>query len=251
MPETTRLDQAAATLVAVRHGAPPIVGLGAAAPHDEAEAWTIQREVLGRRGGRIGGYKCAMPPRGNPSNALLDARGIVAAPAVWPVPPGGKVGIETEIAFRLGRALPPRGTPWTQAEVVEAVAACFPAVELVTTRYVDLKAVTPLEAMADNIAHAGLVCGVDVPDWRSRDLGDLTVRQSVDGVVQVEKRGASPAGDPLASLTRLANHLHQFGLQLEAGQVVTTGSWTGMLWVEGGRVVGGFDGIGEVVVELG
>jgi len=251
MPDHNRLNQAAATLLAVRHGAPPIVGLGAAAPRDEAEAWTIQREVLGRRGGVIGGYKCAMPPRGAPSNALLDARGIIASPARWPVPPGGKIGIETEIAFRLARALPPRATPWTEAEVVEAIAACFPAVELVTTRYIDSKAVTPLEAMADNIAHAGLVCGADVPDWRSRDLGDLTVRQSCAGTVQVEKRGASPAGDPLASLTRLANHLHQFGLQLEAGQVVTTGSWTGMIWVEGGRVVGGYEGLGEVVVDLG
>jgi 2-keto-4-pentenoate hydratase len=251
MPDQTRLNQAAATLLAVRHGAPPVVGLGAAAPRDEAEAWTIQREVLARRGGTIGGYKCAMPPQGNPSNALLDARGIIASPATWPVPPGGKIGIETEIAFRLGRALPPRGTPWTQAEVTEAIAACFPAVELVTSRYVDPMAVSPLEAMADNIAHAALVCGTEVPDWRARDLGDLTVRQSCDGEVQVEKRGASPAGDPLTSLTRLANHLHQFGLQLEAGQVVTTGSWTGLIWVTGGRVAGGFEGFGEVVVELG
>ncbi|QYU66897.1 hypothetical protein J4558_18305 [Leptolyngbya sp. 15MV] len=131
-----------------------------------------------------------------------------------------------------------------------AIAACFPAVELVATRYVDMKAVTPLEAMADNIAHAGLVCGAPVVDWRSRDLGDLLVRQSHAGTVQVEKRGANPAGDPLASLTRLANHLPQFGLHLQAGQVVTTGSWTGLLWVEAGRVVGGYDGFGEVVVEL-
>jgi 2-keto-4-pentenoate hydratase len=70
--------------------------------------------------------------------------------------------------------------------------------------------------------------------------------------VQVDRHGSNPAGDPLLSLTRLANHLHAFGLHLEAGQVVTTGSWTGMLWVDGGqRVTGGFDGLGEVVVDLG
>ncbi len=251
MPDTARLHQAAATLLAVRHGAPPVVGLGAAAPRDEAEAWVIQREVLARRGGRIGGYKCATPPHAAPSAALLDARGIVASPAAWPVPPAGTIGIETEIAFRLGRDLPPRVTPWTAAEVADAVAACFPAVELVASRYADMKAVTPFEAMADNIAHAGLACGAPVADWRARDLGDLTVRQSFAGEVQVEKRGANPAGDPLGSLTRLANHLPHYGLHLEAGQVVTTGSWTGLLWVGGGRVVGGFEGFGEVVVELG
>lgn len=250
MPETARLNQAAATLLAVRHGAPPVVGLGAAAPRDEAEAWAIQKEVLVRRGGRIGGYKCAMPPAGAPSAALLDARGILPSPAAWPLPPGGRIGIETEIAFRLGRDLPPRATPWSPDEVREAIAACFPAVELVASRFADLKTVGPLEAMADNIAHAGLVCGAELADWRGRDLNDLTVRQACDGVVQVERRGASPAGDPLASLARLANHLPAFGLHLEAGQVVTTGSWTGLTWVAGGRVTAGFEGFGEVVVEL-
>ncbi|WP_158287786.1 2-keto-4-pentenoate hydratase [Falsiroseomonas bella] len=244
--------RAAEALLAVRNGAPPIPGLGAAAPSDEAGAWAIQKEVLRRLGGTIGGYKCATPASAPPSAALLDARGIKAAPAAWPVPKGGKIGIETEIAFRLGRDLPARGTPYTREEVTEAIAACFPAVELVVSRYADLKAVTLNENMADNIAHAGLICGAEVPGWRSHDLGDLTVRQSCGGQVQVEKRGSNPAGDPLLSLTRLANHLHAFGLHLEAGQVVTTGSWTGLLFVEGGqRVVGGFAGLGEVVVDLG
>jgi 2-keto-4-pentenoate hydratase len=244
--------RAAEALLAVRQGAPPIPGLGALAPADEAAAWAIQREVLRRLGGTIGGYKCATPASAPPSAALLDARGITGSPASWPVPDGRRIGIETEIAFRLGRDLPARAAPYTLAEVSEAIAACFPAVELVASRYADIKAVALNENMADNIAHAGLVCGADVPGWRSHDLGDLMVRQSCGGQVQVEKRGGNPAGDPLLSLTRLANHLQAFGLHLQAGQVVTTGSWTGLIWVEGGqRVVGGFDGLGEVVIDLG
>ncbi|WP_270938082.1 2-keto-4-pentenoate hydratase, partial [Falsiroseomonas oryzae] len=216
-----------------------------------AGAWAVQRAVLQGLGGRIGGWKCAMPPGQPATAALLDAAGLRTSPARWPVPAGGTIGIETEIAFRLGRDLPPRGTPWTQAEVVDAIEACFPAVEMVITRYADRTAVTLEETLADNISHAGLVCGAPVADWRARDLNDLTVRQSCGGVVQVEKRGSNPAGDPLASLTRLANHLHGVGLMLQAGHVVTTGSWTGLLWVAGGqRVVGGFEGFGEVVVDL-
>ena len=243
--------RAAEILLAVRHGAPPVPGLGDAAPRDEAAAWAIQREVLRRMGGRIGGYKCATPAGKPPSAALLDAAGLRTAPAHWPVAPGARIGIETEVAFRLARDLPPRGTPYSREEVVEAVAACFPAIEMVVSRYADMTAVPLLDAIADNIAHAGLVCGADVPDWRARDLNDLHVRQSCGGTVQVDRRGSNPAGDPLLSLTRLANHLPAFGLHLQAGQVVTTGSWTGLLFVEGGqRVTGGFDGLGEVVVDL-
>jgi 2-keto-4-pentenoate hydratase len=253
MPNT---DAAAEMLIAVREGrSPRLAGLGAAAPATEAEAWAIQRAVLARRGGRIGGYKCATPPGKPPSAALLDASGIrvmpPAGPARWPLAPGATIGIETEIAFRLGRGLPPRATPYAREEVLNAVAGCFPAVELVETRYLDPKAVTPLEAMADGIAHAGLVCGADVPDWRARDLPALPVRQSYAGAVQVERVGGNPSGDPVAPLVWLANHLPGLGLQLEAGQVVTTGSSTGLIWVEGGaRVVGAFPGFGEVAIDL-
>jgi 2-keto-4-pentenoate hydratase len=248
----TDVVRAADLLLAVRHGGAPIAGLGDAAPADEAGAWAVQREVLARRGRRIGGYKCATPAAAPPSGALLDARGIVASPAKWPVGRDGRIGIETEVAFRFARDLPPRGTPYAREEVLAAVDECFPAIEMVASRYADMKAVTPMEAMADNIAHDGLVCGAPVANWRDLNLNDLHVRQSAGGTVQVDRRGSNPAGDPFLSLTRIANHLHAFGLHLEAGQVVTTGSWTGLTWVEAGqRVVGGFDGLGEVVVDVG
>ena len=249
---TDAMTDAASLLLAVRHGAPPLAGLGAAAPADEAAAWATQLAVLRGMGARIGGYKVATPAGKPPSAALLDAAGIRAAPARWPVAPGQRIGIETEVAFRLGRDLAPRPTPWTREEVADAVDACFPAIEMVTSRYADMTQVSLLESIADSIAHAGLVCGAAVPDWRNRDLNDLAVRQVCGGTVQVAKRGGNPAGDALASLARLANHLPRFGLHLEAGQVVTTGSWTGLLFVQGGqRVVGSFEGLGEVVIDLG
>ncbi len=246
------MDEAIAMLMAVREGrSPPLAGLGAAAPTTEAEAWAIQRGVLARLGGRIGGYKCATPPGKPPSAAALNAAFIKPSPTPWPVAKGGLIGIETEIAFRLGRDLPARATAYSREEVLGAVAGCFPAVEMVETRYADPKAVTPLEAAADHIAHAGLVCGADVPDWRARDLPGLTVRQTCGAEVQVEKVGGNPSGDPVAPLVWLANHLPTMGLHLEAGQVVTTGSCTGLLWVQGGqRVVGEFLGFGAVVVDL-
>jgi 2-keto-4-pentenoate hydratase len=245
-------EDAIGMLMAVREGrSPPLAGLGAAAPATEAEAWAIQRGVLARLGGRIGGYKCATPPGKPPSAAALNAACIKPSPTPWPVAKGGLIGIETEIAFRLGRDLPARSAAYTRDEVLESVSGCFPAIEMVETRYVDPKQVTPLEAMADHIAHAGLVCGADVADWRGRDLPNLTVRQTCGDAVQVEKVGGNPSGDPVAPLVWLANYLPGMGLHLEAGQVVTTGSCTGLIWVPGGqRVTGGFLGFGTVIVDL-
>lgn len=248
--ETT--GQAAEMLLAVRRGASRLAGLGAAAPKDEAAAWAVQQAVLRGMGGRIGGYKCSAPPGQPASGAILDAAGLRAAPARWPVPAGEVIGIETEVAFRIGRGLPPRAEPYAREEVLDAVAAAFPAMEMVASRYIDPARVSPLEAMADNIAHAGLVLGADVPGWRDMDLASLSVRQTCGGAVQVERVGGNPSGDPATPLVWLANALQTVGLQLDAGQVVTTGSWTGLLWVAGGqRVTGGFAGFGEVAVDLG
>ncbi|MGG5822232.1 2-keto-4-pentenoate hydratase [Falsiroseomonas sp. HW251] len=239
-------------LLAVRQGGAVLRGLGDGAPADEAEAWAVQLEVLRRRDGRIGGYKCATPQGKPTSAALLDARGLKTSPASWPLPAGARIGIETEVAFRLARDLPPRAAPYEGAEMPDAIESCFPAIELVVSRFADVGAVSRLEVAADNIAHEALVCGAAVADWRRLDLNDLHVRQSAGGAVQVERRGASPPGHPLQSLAWLANHLQSFGLHLRAGEVVTTGSWTGLLHVPGGqRVVGGFRELGEVVVELG
>lgn len=238
-------------LLAVRRGGPKLAGLGDAAPRDEAGAWAVQQAVMAGLGARIGGWKCAAPPGKPPSGAMLDASGIRPAPARWPVPAGGTIGIETEIAFRLGRDLPGRATPYAPEEVLDAVEAAFPAVELVLSRYLDPSRVSPFEAMADSIAHGGLVCGADVPGWRGLDLKGLTVRQSYGGEVLVEKVGGNPSGDPVTPLAWLANRLPQVGLMLRAGEVVTTGSCTGLIWVQGGqRVTGGFAGFGEVVVDL-
>ncbi len=247
----TDIAATAAMLLAVRQGAPRLENLGAHAPGNEAEAWAVQQEVLRLMGGRIGGYKCAAPPGKEPSGGIMAAAGVVPGPRPWKVPAGEQMGIETEIAVRLGRDLPGRATPYTEAEVLDAVSECFPVIELVSSRFQNMRAVTPLEALADGIAHAGLVYGAAVPDWRTRDLNALTVRQSCGGVVQVEKVGGNPSGHAFVALLWLANFLPSIGLHLRANQVVTTGSCTGLLFVEPKqRVTGGFLGFGEVSVDL-
>ena len=164
----TRITTAADMLMRVRDGGTPIAGLDPAIPATEAEAWAIQREVLRRLDGSIGGYKCATPPGKPYSAAILAQAGIRRGPCRWPVGDVGKIGIETEIAVRIGRDLPPRSSAYTVGEVLEAVIAVFPAIELVRSRYVDPTGVSGLEAMADNVAHAGFVHGADAGAQQDR-----------------------------------------------------------------------------------
>ena len=246
-----KIRQAASALLAARKSGTALAGLADAAPATEAETWAIQRAVLAGLGGSIGGYKCAAPPGMPTSAAIVAAAGIRHAPTSWAVPAGQQIGIETEIAVRFKRDLPARGKDYTLDEVLDAVDAAFPAIELVKSRYTDMRAVSPLENMADNVAHIGFVHGADVPNWRSFDLKNRKVKQVCGGITQVDKIGGNPSGDPLIPLLWLVNHLPQFGLHLQAGQIVTTGSTTGLIFVDSHqKVVSSFEGFGEVSVDL-
>lgn len=238
-------------LVAVHKGGAPIANLGDAAPGNEAEIFAIQRSVLKALGGAIGGWKYATPP-GKPTNfGIMAVSGARQSGERWGVTNTRPVGLETEVAFRLKRDLPPRSSAYSRDEVLDALDAAFPLLELVQSRYADHKIVSPAEGMADNIAHLGYVVGADVADWRRCDLPNLAVRQSYDCTVQVDQKGGNPSGDPVLPLVWLANHLHGLGEHLRAGQVVTTGTYTGCIFVPPGqRVQAGFAGFGEITFDL-
>jgi 2-keto-4-pentenoate hydratase len=191
------ISHAIEKLVAVHKGGAPIANLGDAAPGSEAEVFAIQRGVLKALGGTIGGWKCATPP-GKPTNfGIMAASGARQSGGRWGVANTRPIGLETEVAFRLKRDLPPRSSAYSREEVLDAIDAAFPLLELVQSRYADHKVVAPSEGMADNIAHLGYVLGTDVADWRRFDLPNLAVRQSYAGAVQVDQQGGNPSGDPV------------------------------------------------------
>ena len=73
----------------------------------------------------------------------------------------------------------------------------------------------------------------------------------INGEERARGDGARALGDPLNVLVWLANHLARRGITLEAGEVVTTGTCTGLEHVYAGDViVGDFGALGRVEVEL-
>jgi 2-keto-4-pentenoate hydratase len=81
----------------------------------------------------------------------------------------------------------------------------------------------------------------------SVDLRRLVAYLAFDGQAVASTRGANPAADVWRLLGWLALHCSERGLPLRAGQIVTTGSCTGMLFApEGAKVLGQIEGIGRV-----
>ena len=132
---------------------------------------------------------------------------------------------EAEFAFRMARDLPPRAEAYTVEEVLGAVAALHPAIEVPDSRFVDFATAGAAQLLADNACAHQFVLGPEAPaTWRDMDLAAHRVIGRVTGRFEREGVGANVLGDPRIALAWLANELSRHGMTLAAGQVVTTGT---------------------------
>jgi 2-keto-4-pentenoate hydratase len=159
---------------------------------------------------------------------------------------------EAEFCFRIGRDLPPRDRSYTVDEVMAAVDALHPAIEIPDSRYEDFTAVGAPQLIADNACGHRFVLGPAAPSgWRDLDLARHTVRGIVQGRPASEGIGSNVLGDPRIALAWLANELSAHGLTLRSGQVATTGTCVTPMPIEpGDRVSADFGPLGRVGVSI-
>lgn len=230
-----RLRQAAELLLQARRTTVPIEDLPEPLrPHSLDEAYFLQ-DTVALALGKIGGWKVGVP------NAD-------ATPLLGPMPLMGGFansgdvlsesfrrmrGLEAEIAFCFGRDLPPREEPYTREEVIAAIASCHPAIEVLETAFADPDKVDRFSMIGDLQMNGGFAHGAAVPDWQKYDFGAEGVEIAVDGAVRVQARGSNGAGsDIVRLLVWLANEGQYRTGGLNAGDWVTTGSWTGKTLAE-------------------
>jgi len=255
----TDIQQAARTLAAARRALAPLAPLDAAAePKSLAEAYEVQdklHRLLVPELGDIVGYKigctsavmqeylsiahpCAggiFASRVNPSGAALPAAMFV------------RVGVECEIAVRLGKDLEPRGATISSDDVAAAIDAYFPAIEIVDDRYVKWETLGAPTLAADDFFGAAIVVGDAVASAKAPDLRTVVGRAVINGEEVGRGTGADLMGHPHNPVVWLANDLATRGEKLRAGQVVMTGSSVKTVWLKAGdRVSMEFAGLGDV-----
>src|SRR6266404_665222 len=132
-----------------------------------------------------------------------------------------RLGIETEIAVRLGEDLPQGGD---RDRVAGAVESCMAAIELLEDLRHDYKRLSAAAMVAGNVWNAGVVLGASVSDWRRLDLAQLTARLAINGSEIGQGKGGDVMGNPLNALAWLAETLAATGRPLKRGMIVMTGS---------------------------
>ena len=160
-------------------------------------------------------------------------------------------GMESEIAFHFASDLPARDKPYSKGQVLDAIDMAFPAIEINESRYVDSDALDPMTKLADNILNGALILGPPWSEWQNLVVADQPVEMRFDDKLLYSHKGGNNAVDILRLVVWIANHMRKKGPGIAVGQVVTTGSWTGLH--KAGRakkVVTSFPGIGDVTVNF-
>jgi len=216
-------------------------------PSTVAEAHAIQDRVAAMFGEPVGAFKASAPPNEEPSRGLIYANTIRQSPARFTAAEAPHFGVEGEVAFRFTRDFPPSATAYSR-DVVAAGVVALPAIEVVASRFQQPRSRPKLEQLADCTINAGLVCGPELKDWAHLDMTRLGVTLLVNDEPVVRRNGGHPTGDPLAAAVALVDMMRQ-GSGVKAGQIITAGSWTGLMFLKAGdRCTVRFDTLGEAEV---
>ena len=212
------------------------------APDNLIDAYAIQDQLVTMLGSKPVGWKIGCTNEiaqvqlgvAEPFRGYVMAGGVHHSPATLSAAANFMRVIETELAFSLAEDLPLSGAPYTRESVEPAVHQLIPSVEVVDSVWQDWEKIGVQHLIADNACHAGLVLGDASENWRDLDLAQLgvSVRQNED--TPLTGRGGNALGHPLNALAWLANDLISMGLHLKAGEIVSTGVLTGLIYAEAG-----------------
>lgn len=229
-------------------------------PPDKAAAYRVAQMVAEELGWEIAGWKIAAmneemqkalrtdsPIYGRVFAPMVKASPISVAHATLcsPIP-------EVEYQARMGVDLPPRAKPYTEEEVTEAVASLHPGLELAECRFIHDEAFPPLSAiLADGAGSGTIIYGPPIEDWQRSETTSQEVVLHCNGKPRRKGTAAAALGHPMLPLAWLANELSRTGIGLKAGQMISTGTLTGMLAPKPGETcVADFGPFGTVTLTL-
>lgn len=228
-------------------------------PRDRNEAYAIQAAIENYSSGGLFGWKIAATSEAGQRHINVDGpmAGRILSETV--IADGGTASMagnemrvaEPEFAFRMRTDLPPRSSPYSVQEVLNAVGTLHPAIEIPDSRFADFVSAGAEQIIADNAcAHLFVLGAPTTSNWRALDLVEEKPVITLRGK-QYTGHGKNVLGDPRIALAWLANELRELGITLRAGEVVTTGTCHPPLPIQSGDLLeADFGSLGKVSVRF-
>lgn len=129
--------------------------------------------------------------------------------------------LEGEFAYLIGKPL--TGTSITPQEVLMATEAVAVSVEVIDSRITDWR-IRLADTIADNASYGALTLGPWSLALRAADLRTVGMLIHHNGRCVVSSVGSAVLGNPPRAVAWLANKLSSYGMSLEPGDIVLSGS---------------------------
>lgn len=254
------IREAVDRFVRARRELAALPGLPAACrPATPDDGYAVQEAFIAAWSDPVGGWKVGATAEGpqrlfgiaEPFYGPVFAPLITRSPAELAAGSFHSLALECEFAFRLGRDLPVRDTPYGRDELLAAIAALVPAIEVISPRLNSLTDYGAGAVIADCGVNGALILGDETADWQELVLDEQAVRLLIDGAQKAAGTGAAVLGHPLNALIWFVNQQNGRGLGLRAGEVVTTGTCTGLVPISAGQTAtADFGALGQVSVRF-
>jgi len=228
-------------------------------PADLSQAYEIQTAVTKLRAVALAGFKIGLTNEaaqrangvGEPIVGRLGLLDIRRTHSHIELPANHLRIVESEVIFEVGADLAPQRAPFSEQQVAGNLRRAFAGIELCNARIEDREDTPLTHVVADNSNADLVIVGDPLESWDAATLSNLPVALEVGGKPPVKGSTANVLGHPLRSITWLANWLARCGEGLKKGQLVASGSCTGMTRIAADdRVVATFGERAQVHVEF-
>ena len=207
------------------------------------EGYAVQAAFRDLWSERIAGWKVgatALPVQalfkvGHPFYGPVFAPSVHTSPATPRTADYFHLTIESEFVFQSGRDLPARPAGYSKAEIAAAFDTVLPGIEIVGGRYPGLTSTEVASVIADCAGNEGLVVGKPTTGWSEAELITQHVRLEVNGRIVGDGSGADVLGSPVRVLEWLIADMSRRGISPTAGQLVSTGTCTGVITIGPGE----------------
>lgn len=238
------LEQAARRLLNDREALVPFCDFPSAlTPTTISRGYQIQDYLIKKyeaRGDKLGGWKVGLASTKmqaavgipHPIEGPILASLIQESEAQLSISNYLTLCVEAEVAFIVGNEIGARKTLWKAPEISEQMESVAVAIEIADDRASNNTVFKGGGLNVANFVHnAGCVIGPPIKNWSKIDLAEEKLKITLNDQYIGSGFGSTILGNPINSVTWLANNLSRRGYKLSSGSVIMTGCVTESIWL--------------------
>lgn len=185
-----------------------------------------------------------------PDFAMITSKGYIASGQSVKMSELIAPRIESELAFIFSKDINPDMYPVTNIDILRSLEGVCASLEIVDSRIKDWK-IKIFDTISDNASYARIVVSNKIIPITGLDFDCIGMATYKNGELITHGSSANVMGNPINSLTWLANKLLSLGLSIKKGEIVLSGAFTPVFPIKkGDSILAKFDRIGDVLLQV-